>query len=266
LEVKKFPIKIFSGMSIEEVDKKYIKQFPIDPAVGLTDALVRDAFDAFVIEDSMRADCERAVRGLYRCFAENDSTLVEVNPFATLDDGRLLVCDTKVRVDDNAQFRHKELFAMDDLTQKDAREVEAAKYDLNYVKLGGNVGCMVNGAGLAMATMDFINFAGGSPANFLDVGGGTTVDRVYQAVKLIDSDPSVNSILVNIFGGIVRCDVIVEGLLKAMVDLKMTKPIVMRLKGTNSGEAEKMVKESGMALYWETNLKEAVEKVVSLSK
>jgi succinyl-CoA synthetase beta subunit len=155
---------------------------------------------------------------------------------------------------------------MDDLTQKDAREVEAAKYDLNYVKLGGNVGCMVNGAGLAMATMDFINFAGGSPANFLDVGGGTTVDRVYQAVKLIDSDPSVNSILVNIFGGIVRCDVIVEGLLKAMVDLKMTKPIVMRLKGTNSGEAEKMVKDSGMALYWETNLKEAVEKVVSLSK
>jgi succinyl-CoA synthetase beta subunit len=114
--------------------------------------------------------------------------------------------------------------------------------------------------------MDFINFAGGSPANFLDVGGGTTVDRVYQAVKLIDSDPSVNSILVNIFGGIVRCDVIVEGLLKAMVDLKMTKPIVMRLKGTNSGEAEKMVKDSGMALYWETNLKEAVEKVVSLSK
>jgi len=170
-------------MSIEEVDKKYIKQFPIDPNVGLTDELVAEAVAAFEVPDSCKADAEAAVRGLYQCFAENDSTLVEVNPFAILEDGRLLVCDTKVRVDDNAQFRHKELFAMDDLSQKDPREVEAEQWELNYVKLQGNVGCMVNGAGLAMATMDFINFAGGKPANFLDVGGGTTVERVYQAVK-----------------------------------------------------------------------------------
>merc|ERR1712048_1196127 len=154
---------------------------------------------------------------------------------------------------------------MDDLSQKDPREVEAESWELNYVKLQGNVGCMVNGAGLAMATMDFINFAGGQPANFLDVGGGTTVERVYQAVKLINSDPNVNSILVNIFGGIVRCDIIVEGLLKAMNELNMTKPIVVRIKGTNSDLAEQMIKDSGKEIFWETTLTEAVDRVVSLS-
>jgi len=252
------------GMSIEEVDKKYIKQFPIDPNVGLTDAIVKEAVAAFEVDANCQADAERAIRGLYKCFDENDSTLVEVNPFAILEDGRILVCDSKVRIDDNSNFRHKELFAMDDLSQKNAIEVEAESWDLNYVKLNGNVGCMVNGAGLAMATMDFINFSGGKPANFLDVGGGTTVDRVFQATKLINSDPDVKAILVNIFGGIVRCDVIIEGLLKAMKELKMDKSIVIRIKGTNAEMAEQMVKESGMSLHWEPTLKNAVEKVCSL--
>lgn len=222
------------GMGVEEIDKKYIKTFEIDPALGLTPELVKKAVDAFDVPEKNRGEAERVIRGLYNCFMENEATLVEVNPLALLNDQRLLVCDTKVKIDDNSAFRNKALFAIDDLSQKDPSEVEAESWDLNYVKLDGNIGCLVNGAGLAMGTMDFIKFMGASPANFLDVGGTATVDRVFQAIKIINNDQKVTSILVNIFGGIVRCDIIVEGIIKAMKELHIKKPIVVRIKGTNS--------------------------------
>jgi succinyl-CoA synthetase beta subunit len=222
------------GMGIEEIDKKYIKTFEIDPSIGITDDIVKRAVDAFEVPESNKASCAQAVRGLYKCFAENEATLVEVNPYALLNDGRLLVCDTKVNIDDSAEFRHKELFALDDISQKDPSEVEAGSWELNYVKLDGNVGCLVNGAGLAMATMDYIKFNGGEPANFLDVGGTSTVQRVFEAVRIINEDTKVKSILVNIFGGIVRCDIIVDGVIKAMKELNINKPVVLRIKGTNS--------------------------------
>jgi len=188
-----------------------------------------------------------------------------VNPYALLEDGRLLVCDTKVNIDDSSAFRHKDLFALDDLSQKDSSEVEAESFELNYVKLDGNVGCLVNGAGLAMATMDYIKFNGGEPANFLDVGGTSTVDRVFQAVRIINEDEKVKSILVNIFGGIVRCDIIVDGVIKAMKELKINKPIVLRIKGTNSDIAEQTVKNCGLPLFWEKTSQDAVKKVVALT-
>ena len=222
------------GMGIEEIDKKFIKTFEIDPSKGLTDELVQTAVDAFDVPASNKAEAEKVIRGLYRCFMETESTLVEVNPLALLNDGRLLVCDTKVRIDDNSAFRNKALFALDDLSQKEPSEVEAEGWDLNYVKLDGNIGCLVNGAGLAMGTMDFIKFMGAEPANFLDVGGTATVERVFEAIRIINQDAKVQSILVNIFGGIVRCDIIVEGVIKAMRELKIQKPIVVRIKGTNS--------------------------------
>lgn len=226
------------GMGVEEIDKKYIKTFEIDPAVGLTPELVKKAVDAFDVPEKNRGEAERVITGLYKCFMENEATLVEVNPLALLNDQRLLVCDTKVKIDDNSAFRNKALFAIDDLSQKDPSEVEAESWDLNYVKLDGNIGCLVNGAGLAMGTMDFIKFMGASPANFLDVGGTATVDRVFQAIKIINNDQKVTSILVNIFGGIVRCDIIVEGIIKAMRELHIEKPIVVRIKGTNSDIVE----------------------------
>jgi succinyl-CoA synthetase beta subunit len=222
------------GMGIEEIDKKYIKTFEINPSEGITDETVRKAVEAFDVPASNKDEAERVIRGLYKCFSDNESTLVEVNPLALLEDGRLLVCDTKVRIDDNSAFRNKALFAIEDLSQKEASEVEAESWELNYVKLDGNIGCMVNGAGLAMGTMDFIKFMGAEPANFLDVGGTATVDRVFEAIKIINSDVKVTAILVNIFGGIVRCDVIVEGVIKAMRELHIKKPIVVRIKGTNA--------------------------------
>ena len=231
------PILICSsigGMGVEDIDKKYIKTFEIDPSKGLTDDLVVKAVSSFDLPAKNKDEAERVIRGLYKCFMENEATLVEVNPLALLNDGRLLVCDSKVRIDDNSGFRNKTLFAMDDLSQKDPSEVEAESWELNYVKLGGNIGCLVNGAGLAMGTMDFIKVMGAEPANFLDVGGTATVERVFQAIKIINQDAKVSSILVNIFGGIVRCDIIVEGIIKAMKDLKIKKPIVVRIKGTNS--------------------------------
>lgn len=262
------PILICSsigGMGIEEIDKKYIKTFEIDPAQGITDEIVQQAVDAFEVPAENQESCAQAVRGLYNCFAENEATLVEVNPYALLEDGRLLVCDTKVNIDDSSEFRHKELFAMDDLTQKDPSEVEAESWDLNYVKLDGNVGCLVNGAGLAMATMDYIKFNGGDPANFLDVGGTSTVERVFEAVRIINEDEKVDSILVNIFGGIVRCDVIVDGVIKAMKELGIDKPIVLRIKGTNADIAKETVEKAGLPIYWENTVQEAVKKVISLS-
>ena len=185
-----------------------------------------------------------AVTKLYEMFRAHDCTLVEVNPLVETKDGRVLICDGKVNFDDNAEFRQKSVFALRDRSQEDPREVEAAKYDLNYIGLTGNIGCMVNGAGLAMATMDIIKLKGGDPANFLDVGGGANESQVQKAFELLNADKQVRAILVNIFGGIMRCDVIAMGVINAAQSIGIKKPIIIRLKGTNVEEAKKLIEAS----------------------
>ena len=198
-------------------------------------------------------------------FRANDCTLVEVNPLAELTDGRVVVCDGKIGFDDNAEFRQKDVFELRDRSQEDAREVEAAKYDLNYIGLTGNIGCMVNGAGLAMATMDIIKLKGGDPANFLDVGGGATETQVQKAFELLDSDNKVKAIMVNIFGGIMRCDVIAMGIINAVQNLDLKKPIILRMKGTNVEEAKKLVTASGIKMIMTDDLDDAAFKSVHVA-
>merc|ERR1712085_160862 len=184
----------------------------------------------------------KSILGLYRVFIECDCTMVEINPLAELDDGRVIVCDAKVGFDDNAGFRHKELHAKRDFSQEDSREVAAKKYDLNYIGLDGSVACMVNGAGLAMATMDLLSLYGGSPANFLDVGGAANEESITAAFKILQTDPNVKSILINIFGGIMRCDVIANGTIAVIKNVGLTKPLVVRLVGTNVEEGKKIIR------------------------
>merc|ERR1719456_1928884 len=209
-----------------------------------------------------------SIKSLYKMFIECDCTMVEINPFAELEDGRVIVCDAKVNFDDNASFRHKELFDKRDVSQEDSREVAAKKFDLNYIGLDGNVACMVNGAGLAMATMDLLSLLGGSPANFLDVGGGATRETMTAAFKIIMGDPNVKSIFVNIFGGIARCDHIAEAVVAGVKavggnDALKSKPLVIRLEGTNVEAGMKIVKESGIDCFltndFTTGAKEAVK-------
>lgn len=209
---------------------------------------------------------EQIIRGMYQCFEEKSATLIEINPLGVTESGEIKVCDAKVRIDDNAVGLQKELFSQEDLSQKDQLENLASKFDLNYVKLHGEIGCMVNGAGLAMATMDLINFKGGKPANFLDIGGGSNVESVKQAVKIINSDYEVKSILINIFGGIVRCDVVVDGIIQAVKEFGVTKPIVMRIKGNKAQEAKEMIESSGLKLYWQDDVDKAAERAIELSK
>lgn len=177
------------------------------------------------------------LKGLYDCFVDKDCTLVEINPLGITEDKEVRIFDCKVKVDDNANIRQHELFKKEDLSQKDEKEVMASRYNLNYVKLDGNIGCLVNGAGLAMATMDLINYSNGKPANFLDIGGGSNAEAVKQAISIINDDKDVKAILINIFGGIVRCDIVVEGIINAVKDLHIDKPIVMRIKGNKAKEA-----------------------------
>merc|ERR1712158_259920 len=202
---------------------------------------------------------------LYKLFTEKDASMVEIKPFAEDSHGDFFCLDAKIRFDDNAEFRQKAVFDQRDWSQEDAREVAAAEYNLNYIALDGDIGCMVNGAGLAMATMDIIKLHGGSPANFLDVGGGATATQVKEAFKIITSDPKVNAIMVNIFGGIMRCDVIAEGIIAAAHELKLATPIVVRLQGTNVDEAKVMIGSSGMKILPVDNLDEAARLAVKLS-
>merc|ERR1719504_5718 len=199
-----------------------------------------------------------SILGLYETFIKGDCTMLEINPFAELDDGRVVVCDAKVNFDDNAEYRQKEIFAQ--------REVAAKKFDLNYIGLDGNVACMVNGAGLAMSTMDLLSLYGGSPANFLDVGGSAQEDQIIAAFTILQNDPNVKSILVNIFGGIMRCDVIASGVVNASKKLGLEKPLVIRLVGTNVEIGEKIIAESGLKLYPINDLNKAAEKAVELAK
>merc|ERR1712002_647996 len=206
------------------------------------------------------------VHNLYNAFISNDASLIEINPYAEDTYGKMFALDAKMRFDDNAEFRQKDIFSQRDTSQEDAKEVQAAQYNLNYIALDGSIGCLVNGAGLAMATMDIIKLHGGSPANFLDVGGGATTDQVKEAFKIITGDPKVNALLVNIFGGIMRCDVIAEGIIAAARELNLMTPIVVRLQGTNVDEAKVMIGSSGLKILPVDNLDEAARLSCKLSK
>jgi succinyl-CoA synthetase beta subunit len=242
------PINIHDGMSQEMAEQ-------VASHLGFVKAENEQGFN----------DTADLVKNLYQMFIDTDSTLVEVNPLAELQDGRVMVCDAKLNFDDNAEFRHKDIFAYRDYTQEDPREVEAAKSDLNYIGLDGDIGCMVNGAGLAMATMDLIKLMGGEPANFLDVGGGANENQVEQAFHILNDDPNVRTILVNIFGGIMRCDVIAMGILQAAKKLHLKKPIVIRLQGTKVEEAKVLIEASDFKMVATDDLEDAARKAVRIS-
>ena len=258
------------GMEIEEVAAKSpqkIFRVHVHPAAGIQPYQIRElAFALGITEKTQLATFSKIVDGLYRLFMEKDASLVEVNPLIVTTDGRVLALDAKLNVDDNALFRHPELAAMRDASQEDPRESEARQHELNYVSLDGNIACMVNGAGLAMATMDIIKLYGGTPANFLDVGGGATSERVTAAFKLILSNRSVKAILVNIFGGIVRCDLIAEGIIAAVKDVGVRVPVVVRLEGTNVEQGKKLLASSGLAITPANDLTDAAKKVVASIK
>merc|ERR1711953_723822 len=256
------------GVNIEEIaasNPDAIQTFPIDIIGGLSKELALDIAAKLHIPAEDQDDVSETLIKLYNLFLSKDATMVEINPFAEDANGGYFCLDAKLRFDDNADYRQKAVFDQRDWSQEDPSEVEADKQNLNYIALDGDIGCMVNGAGLAMATMDIIKLHGGSPANFLDVGGGATADQVKEAFKIITSDPKVNAIMVNIFGGIMRCDVIAEGIIAAAQELQLATPIVVRLQGTNVDEAKVMIGSSGMKILPVDNLDEAARLAVKLS-
>jgi succinyl-CoA synthetase beta subunit len=253
------------GMEVEEVAARHpekILKVAIDPATGLQGFHARKIAFGLGLGGKEIASATRLMLGMYKAFIELDASVVEVNPLVVTGAGEVLALDAKINLDDNALFRHKDLLAMRDESEEDPTEVEASKHDLNYIKLDGNIGCMVNGAGLAMATMDIIKLNGGEPANFLDVGGGATRERVTAAFKLILSDKNVEGLLVNIFGGIMRCDVIAEGVVAAACEVSLKVPLVVRLAGTNVSLGKMILAESGLPILSADNLADAAEKVV----
>ena len=257
------------GMDIEEVaatePDRIITEF-VDPAAGLQPFQARRIGFALGLDGGRRKQLGAILGGLYRLFVEKDLALLELNPLVTTADGELIALDAKIDADDNALFRHPDLKALEDPSQEDEREVRAKRFDLNYVALDGNIACMVNGAGLAMGTMDIIKLHGGEPANFLDVGGGTDADKVSEAFKLITSDSNVKAILVNIFGGIVRCDLIAEGIVKAVRETGVDVPVVVRLEGTNVERGRTLLSESGLAVIPADSLADAADKAVAAVK
>ena len=257
------------GMDIEEVAATHptkILTVAVDPVAGLQGYQCRKVGFALGLDVAQVNELTRIMLGLYRLFTERDLSLVEINPLVVTKEGRLLALDAKINLDDNALYRQKALADLRDPTQEDERETRAQQHSLNYVALDGNIGCMVNGAGLAMATMDLIQLHGGQPANFLDVGGGTTAERVAEAFKLILSDPKVKAILVNIFGGIVRCDLIAEGVIKAVKEVGVTVPVVVRLEGTNVEQGRAMLRDSGLAITPAQGLTDAAQKAVAATE
>jgi len=256
------------GMDIEEVaatTPEKIITFSVDPVLGLQDYQCRQMAFALELDKDQRKQLQGILAGLYRLFCARDLSLVEINPLAILTDGSLCALDAKINVDDNALYR-QDIADWRDASQEDEKERRAKEFDLNYVTLDGNIACMVNGAGLAMATMDIIKLSGGEPANFLDVGGGTTAARVAEAFKIIVSDGNVKAILVNIFGGIVRCDLIAEGIITAVKEVGVNVPVVVRLEGTNVNEGKEMLASSGLAILSAENLADAAAKVVAAAK
>ena len=254
------------GMDIEEVasvSPERILVTRVHPAVGLQPFQCRRIGFGLGLDPKQVKSLQGLMEGLYRLFLECDASLVEVNPLVVTPTGELVALDAKINIDDNALYRHPELTALRDASQEDPREAEARAHELNYISLDGNIGCMVNGAGLAMATMDLVQLHGGAPANFLDVGGGATAERVAEAFKLILSDPKVIAVLVNIFGGIVRCDLIAEGIIQAVREVHVAVPVVVRLEGTNAARGLDMLAASGLAVATAANLGEAADKVVA---
>lgn len=245
----------------EETPEKITKVF-VDPAYGLADFQIREIVFGLELTGSEAKNAYKLIRNLYTCFWETDASMVEVNPLITTPEGDVLALDAKVSFDDNALFRHPEIVELRDLNEEDPKEIEASKYDLAYIALDGNIACLVNGAGLAMSTMDIIKHYGGEPANFLDVGGGATTEQVTAAFKIILSDPNVKAILVNIFGGIMDCNVIAEGIVEAVQETGLTLPLVVRLEGNNVEAGKKTLAASGLALESGDSMADAAEKVV----
>ena len=257
------------GMDIEQVaaetPEKILKEY-IEPGAGLQAFQARKLAFALGLKPTLVGQAVQFMRGLYRAFEEGDGSLVEINPFITTKDDRLFALDAKVTFDDNALFRHSDLRELRDITEEDPLEVEASKYNLNYIKLDGTVGCMVNGAGLAMATMDIIKYAGGMPANFLDVGGGANAEQVTHAFEILLSDKHVKAVLINIFGGILRVDTLANGVVEAARKTNIKLPIVLRLEGTNVEQGRQILKESGLNFMVADTMKDAAEKVVAAAK
>jgi succinyl-CoA synthetase beta subunit len=254
------------GMEIEKVAEEtpeLILKETVDPAVGLRPFQARKLAFGLGIPNELINQAAKFMLALYDAYEKTDASLVEINPFLLTKDGRLIALDAKLNFDDNALYRHKDYTELRDLNEEEPLEIEASKYDLNYIKLDGNIGCMVNGAGLAMATMDIIKLAGGEPANFLDVGGGASQERVEQAFKILLADDSVRAVLINIFGGIVRCDMVANGVVAAAKNLGVSIPIVARLEGTNVEEGRRVLNESGIGIIPATTMSDAAEKVVS---
>jgi succinyl-CoA synthetase beta subunit len=257
------------GMEIEEVaakDPDAIVKAYIDPAIGFQAYQARKLAFALGLKPTQINDAVKFMQGLYKAFVETDSSLLEINPFITTKDDKLFALDCKINFDDNAIFRHKELKELRDIAEEDPLEVEASKFALNYIKLDGNIACMVNGAGLAMATMDIIQYAGGSPANFLDVGGGANQQQIEQAFAILLSDKNVKAIFINIFGGILRVDVLANGVVQAAKNLSVKVPIVLRLEGTNVEEGRKILKDSGLNFIVGETMQDAAEKVVAAAR
>lgn len=256
------------GMDIEEVAAKTpekIMKETIDPAVGFGAFQARKLAFGLGLPGGLVNQAVKFMQSLYRAYEQMDASLVEINPFLLTKDNRLIALDAKVNFDDNALFRHKEFIDLRDLNEEEPLEIEASKFDLNYIKLDGNIACMVNGAGLAMATMDIIKLAGGEPANFLDVGGGASQERVEAAFRILLADQNVKAVLINIFGGIVRCDMVARGVVEAAKNLHIQVPVVVRLEGTNVEEGQKVIRESGLNFTVAQGMKDAAEKVVSLA-
>jgi succinyl-CoA synthetase beta subunit len=257
------------GMDIEEVaehEPEKILSATIHPAVGLEAYQARDLAFGLKLTPEQMGEFGKILKALYKLYLDTDASLIEVNPLIVTKAGKLIALDAKIGLDPNALFRHKDLQGLRDETQEDAMEARAAKHDLNYVSLDGDIACMVNGAGLAMATMDVIKLHGGKPANFLDVGGGATVERVTAAFELILSNPKVRAILVNIFGGIVRCDVIAEGIITAVQKVGVKVPVIVRLEGTNAKQARELLSSSGLAVTAAEGLTDAAKKVVAAAR
>ena len=256
------------GMDIEEVAAKtpeLIMKETIDPAVGFRSYQARKLAFGLGLPAELIGQAVKFMQALYTAYEQMDASLMEINPFLLTKDGRLIALDAKVNFDDNAMFRHKEFLELRDLNEEEPLEIEASKFDLNYIKLDGNIACMVNGAGLAMATMDIIKLAGGEPANFLDVGGGASQERVEAAFRILLADENVKAVLINIFGGIVRCDMVARGVVEAAKNLGITVPVVVRLEGTNVEEGQRVIRESGMNFTVANGMKDAAEKVVALA-
>jgi succinyl-CoA synthetase beta subunit len=238
----------------------------VNPAVGLQPFSLKKLAFRLGLTGELLHPTSKIIAALYRAFEAVDASLVEINPFLLTETNKLYALDAKVNFDDNALYRHKDLLALRDFYEEDPLEIEASRNNINYIRLDGNIGCMVNGAGLAMATMDIIKIAGGNPANFLDVGGGATVDMVRNAFKILLGDKKVKAVLINIFGGIVRCDVVANGVVEAAKSIGVDIPVVVRLEGTNVGKGQEILRSSGMKFTVAEGMKDAAEKVVALAK